>query len=105
MKKFNVTVNGTTYDICDATARDSISQLVEDTITRNYVFAAPYGQNGAATFRALNSADLPVVPISKGGTGHSSNIGLSHAYTAATDTAKVITMKNSWECSGIYLIV
>lgn len=51
-------INGTTYDICDAVARDSIS-------------SAP----------------------------------ISHAYTDSTDIATVITMSNSWTCSGIYFSV
>lgn len=37
--------------------------------TKNTVLAAPGSANGAASFRALVSDDLPTVPISKGGTG------------------------------------
>lgn len=33
--------------------------------------AAPNGNNGAATFRSLVANDLPIVPITKGGTGAS----------------------------------
>lgn len=35
----------------------------------NSVLAAPNGSAGAASFRALAAADLPTVPVSKGGTG------------------------------------
>lgn len=37
--------------------------------TANLFFAAPNGANGNPSFRAIVSADLPVVPVSKGGTG------------------------------------
>ena len=37
--------------------------------TKNYILAAPSTANGAPTFRALVAADLPTVPVSKGGTG------------------------------------
>jgi len=35
----------------------------------NTVLAAPNGSSGSASFRSLVAADLPTVPISKGGTG------------------------------------
>ena len=37
--------------------------------TKNYVLAAPNGSNGVPSFRALAAADLPTVPVTKGGTG------------------------------------
>lgn len=40
--------------------------------TANTVFAAPDGLAGNPTFRALVAADLPTVPVSKGGTGQTS---------------------------------
>lgn len=39
--------------------------------TANTVLAAPNGSNGGATFRELVAADLPIAPITKGGTGAS----------------------------------
>lgn len=39
--------------------------------TKNTVLAAPNGNNGAAKFRSLVANDLPIVPITKGGTGAS----------------------------------
>ena len=40
--------------------------------TKNTVLAAPNGADGGATFRTLVAADLPTVPVSKGGTGATS---------------------------------
>lgn len=37
------------------------------TATQNQVFAAPYGQNGAPTFRALHSSDIPSLSPTKSG--------------------------------------
>ena len=42
--------------------------------TNNRVLAAPNGTNGVPTFRALVDGDLPIVPISKGGTGSAAPI-------------------------------
>lgn len=51
--------------------------------TKNTVLAAPNGSNGVASFRALVAADLPIVPITKGGTGSSSGAtGLKNLFAA-----------------------
>jgi hypothetical protein len=42
--------------------------------TNNRVLAAPNGANGVPTFRALVDGDLPIIPISKGGTGSAAAI-------------------------------
>jgi hypothetical protein len=42
--------------------------------TNNRVLAAPNGTNGVPTFRALVDGDLPIIPISKGGTGSAAAI-------------------------------
>jgi hypothetical protein len=42
--------------------------------TNNRVLAAPNGTNGVPTFRALVDGDLPIIPISKGGTGSAAPI-------------------------------
>lgn len=39
----------------------------------NLVFASPNGSAGTPTFRALDTADLPTIPITKGGTGQTTN--------------------------------
>ena len=41
----------------------------------NKVFAAPNGIAGAPTFRSLVSADLPTIPITKGGTNSTAALG------------------------------
>jgi len=43
--------------------------------TTNKVLASPNGSTGAPTFRALVSADLPTIPIAKGGTNSTTSLG------------------------------
>lgn len=114
-----IELNGTTYDICDAAARDSVDQLTPSDIgaaaashehaatditsgvlatarggtgvdnstggTANTVFARPNGAAGAASFRTLVAADIPNLSASKitsdtlakarGGTGEDNSTG------------------------------
>lgn len=42
--------------------------------TANRVLAAPDGTNGVPVFRSIVAADLPIIPISKGGTGSAAAI-------------------------------
>jgi hypothetical protein len=62
--------NKNTYAV--KTDVDELSNKIYDsTIERkaNTFLAAPDGANGAGSFRAITSSDLPVIPVSKGGTG------------------------------------
>jgi hypothetical protein len=43
----------------------------------NRVFVSPNGSSGTPTFRALVSADLPTIPVSKGGTNSTAILGNS----------------------------
>jgi hypothetical protein len=58
----DVTVNGYTGNDFTYTAG-----LASQTI--NTFFAAPSGSNGTPTFRTIVAADLPTIPVTKGGTG------------------------------------
>lgn len=53
--------NGATIAATTATTAVNLS----GTQTSHYVYAAPSGSNGTASFRALTSTDLPVVPYSE----------------------------------------
>ena len=62
----------------------------------NTVFAgAASGNPAAAAFRSLVAADLPIVPISKGGTGQ-------NGLTVVTDPTEVFTMPSGFACNWVY---
>ena len=62
----------------------------------NTVFAGPAsGDQAAASFRSLVTADLPIVPISKGGTGQ-------NGLTVVTDPTEVFTMPSGFACNWVY---
>lgn len=62
----------------------------------NTVFAgAASGNPAAAAFRSLVAADLPIVPINKGGTGQ-------NGLTVITDPTEVFTMPSGFECNWVY---
>lgn len=77
--------------------------------TKNTVLAAPNGSNGSADFRALVAADLPTIPIDKGGTGATTIplavknlqlLGLGAAETSIPSHADY----NSYAEPGIYSV-
>ena len=57
----------------------------------NRVYASPDGTAGAAAFRALASGDLPVVPISKGGTGQTTAAAGFNALSPLTTQGDLLT--------------
>lgn len=62
----------------------------------NTVYAGPEsGSAAAAAFRSLVAADLPVVPISKGGTGQSGII-------VETEAQNIVTAAEGWTITGAF---
>lgn len=62
----------------------------------NTVFAGPAsGDQAAASFRSLVAADLPIVPISKGGTGQNGLI-------MTTDPSEILATESGFDCTYAY---
>ena len=53
-------------------------------VPANTVFAGPNNSNGAPSFRTLDATDLPVVPVTKGGTGVSTNVDANTVFAGPT---------------------
>lgn len=91
-----IELNGTSYNLADTIARNYAYSKTESQ-TSNTVLAAPNGSAGAATFRALDAADIPGLAASKITSG---TIALAQGGTATNNSSIAINKVFAGPSSG-----
>jgi len=94
------TTNITYSEFSNSTESDPVFNSWKDTVrTANYVYAAPNGSNGVASFRPLVSADIPNLSwakITSGTPTTLSGYGITNAYTKTESDSNYVSLVGSY---------